>query len=360
MISWRTQLSQIVAQEGLILLGVTDLNCQQDFNHFQKWLDRGFNAGMDFLKRNLPLRSDPSGVFPGSRTAIVLALSYGNKSAASTRGPNVAEYARYQDYHKVLRSKGQSIINKWNTQFPGNELRGRIVVDSAPVLERAMAAKTLQGFIGKNTMYIHPELGSFLLLGVILVDHVLDTDQKSAVDPKKRIKGEGGCGTCKRCQVHCPTGALSEDYVLDATKCLAYWSIEHRGEIPLKFWPHFRKYFFGCDICQLVCPYNRAGMGPKENQITEIPTVAAMTRKIQDLEFDLEAIALMDQAQYEAWFGGTPMTRAKIFGLKRNALIAMTVTKHLRWRRTAEIISESSDLALSATAKTALAYGDDI
>ena len=132
----------------------------------------------------------------------------------------------------------------------------KIAVDSVPIFERAIAAKTEFGFIGKNTCYIHPKKGSFFLLGEIILDEVIKQDSKLAVETTKRTD-LGGCGSCKRCQVHCPTGALDKEYELDANLCLSYWSIESRGIIPEKFWPWFSKFYFGCDICQLVCPYNR-------------------------------------------------------------------------------------------------------
>ena len=125
----------------------------------------------------------------------------------------------------------------------------------------------------------------------------------------------GGCGTCKRCQVHCPTDALSNDFELDANLCLSYWSIESRSTVPEKFWKWFDKFYFGCDICQLVCPYNRG----------DIPHAKEEWVKLKN-ELDLFEVATMDQKFYEQTFGGSPMTRAKIQGLRRNALIAMTVS----------------------------------
>src|SRR5690606_6307703 len=133
--------------------------------------------------------------------------------------------------------------------------RTRVMVDTAPVLERALAAKTARGFIGKNTCYIHPLLGSFLMLGVVLTDIPLPSDERVPVDPARHLPS-GGCGACRECQVHCPTGALDADYRIDAKKCLAYWTIEHRGVIPERFWPWIGTYYFGCDICQITCPYN--------------------------------------------------------------------------------------------------------
>jgi epoxyqueuosine reductase len=176
----------------------------------------------------------------------------------------------------------------------------------------------MRGFIGKNTCFIHPEYGSLMLIGEILLSHHLTlSDSASPVDPNQRTS-EGGCGTCRRCQVNCPTGALDTAYKLDARKCLAYWTIEHRGTIPFEFWPHLPTYIFGCDLCQLACPYNRKAIPTSE------PTRPDLINP------DLFDLATMSQSRYEAWMGGTPLTRAKREGLRRNALIAMAVTKDER------------------------------
>jgi epoxyqueuosine reductase len=176
----------------------------------------------------------------------------------------------------------------------------------------------MRGFIGKNTCFIHPDHGSFMLIGEILLSRQLSfSDPAATVDPNQRSEN-GGCGSCRRCQVHCPTGALDQDYKLDARKCLAYWTIEHRGTIPFEFWPHLPTYVFGCDLCQLACPYNRKASLTQEAIRSDL------------LHPDLFALATMSQQHYEAWMGGTPLTRAKREGLRRNALIAMAVTRDER------------------------------
>ena len=153
----------------------------------------------------------------------------------------------------------------------------------------------------------------------------LDYDEKKSVDPEERTK-DGGCGSCRRCAVFCPTGALDKAYSLDSKKCLSYYTIEHRGTVPFEFWPHFKKYFFGCDICQLVCPYNR-GVSLTEKIYQKLPP-----------SVDLFEVATMDQKFYEDLFGGTPLTRAKKEGLQRNALIAMTVTGDSRLEEALEVL----------------------
>lgn len=312
-----------VEVRGLVYLGIAGLTAEPDFPRFKSWLGRGDHAGMDYLERNLHLREDPAQLLAGARTAIIVGLDYflGDRLPRGEAGdpPRIAQYARLRDYHRIMwKAGGEILADYW--RLSGRQGEGRVVVDSAPILERALAARAGGGFIGKNTCLIDPERGSFLLLGEILITDAL-ADEEAApapVDPEKR-SAAGGCGPCKRCQVHCPTGALDEAYRLDANKCLAYWTIEHRGPIPEAFWPPMRLYFFGCDICQLVCPYNRGAT----------PTVPEDVLRIHGVP-DLFAVATMDQAAYERMFGGTPLTRAKREGLVRNALIAMTVTKDAR------------------------------
>ncbi len=300
-----------------MLVGVASLGPEPDYGRFATWIDAGEHAGMDYLERNRELREDPARLLPGAKSAIIVALPYGQGDALPLRGaapaPRVAQYARLRDYHKILWREGEALLEALWERL-GHRGVGRVLVDSAPILERALAARAGRGFIGKNTCYIDPEEGSFLLLAEIVLDLALEATASPPVNPEARTKA-GGCGSCKRCQVHCPTGALDAAYRLDARKCLAYWTIEHRGVIPEEFWFGLGIYLFGCDICQLACPYNRG-----------VPSsVAANAIRVEAAPPLLE-VATMDQAAYERLFGGTPMTRAKREGLMRNALIAMAVT----------------------------------
>lgn len=310
----------LVEARGLAFFGVAALGPEGDFGRFQAWLAEGRHAGMHYLAENQGLRADPRGLLAGARTCVVVGLNYYQGDVHAPKGdaaPRIAQYARLKDYHKVLWRRGEALLEALHQRFDASAV-GRVVVDSAPILERALAARGGRGFIGKNTCFIDPNRGSFFLLAEILTSVELPRGDFAPVDPGKR--GErGGCGTCKRCQVHCPTGALDQDYRIDANKCLAYWTIENRGEIPEAYWPWLKHYVFGCDICQLVCPYNRRAGKSTEEALVRVPATP-----------DLFQVATMDAPFYERRFGGTPMTRAKREGLMRNALIAMTVTKDAR------------------------------
>ncbi len=342
----RQEIAKMFSDQGLIFLGIVGLENRDSFSKFQDWLKDGKHAGMSYLEKYLECRQDPRELLASAKTSLVFAFNYNlGDRGISPISPRVAQYARFKDYHKTLRRRGEAVLANIAQRSPNKECVGRVMVDTAPLLERSFAAKTHRGFIGKNTMFIHPQRGSFLLLGEIFLSLDLGCDEQNPVDPVKRSAEVGGCGSCTRCQSHCPTGALDTAYQLDANKCLSYWSIEHRGTIPTKFWPWFSKYYFGCDICQLVCPYNRdISESDQKEQVRIIDHI------------DLYEVAVMDQSFYEVQFGGTPMTRAKIDGLRRNALIAMVVTNHPRLDCA---LRQAKNSKFSVLRDTALQYESD-
>ena len=324
------ELEATLANVGLTLFGVVQLGPEGSFGKFKEWLDEGGHAGMEYMSSYLEVRKDSSKVFAGAKTAIVIGLNYNQEDKISDvkQGPLVAQYARLRDYHKLLKTKGEEILKLLLDSYDG-DASGKVIVDTAPVLERALASRTKSGFVGKNTLFIHPKLGSFFLLSEIVTTIEIPIDDANEVDPSVRGE-EGGCGSCQRCQINCPTGALDKPYTLDANKCISYWTIEHRGLIPKEYWPHVGKYVFGCDICQLVCPYNRTAK--QDANLHEI-------RRIEKRP-NLYNMAVMNQSEYEKMFGGTPMTRAKRGGLMRNALIAMHVTNNSNYAAAVSRLAE--------------------
>lgn len=322
-----TEISAAAEREGLLFLGIVGLEYPEDYRRFRNWIAENRHADLKFLENHAELRAQPEGLLPGARSAVILGLPYFD---AAAEGPQVARYARFVDYHRVLREKAERVAA---ASLPSDTVR--VTVDSAPILERALAAQTRRGFIGKNTLYIHPDHGSFLLLGEILTGADLVHDTPPRIEPERKTR-EGGCGPCNLCQTACPTGALDRDYSIDAAKCLAYWTIENRGTIPERYWPYLAQYYFGCDLCQLACPYNLRAKGPPSDwKVRTYP--------------DLEKIAGMTQAEYEAYFGGTPLTRAKRGGLRRNALIAMAVTRHPGLERALARVPMDNEPVLEAT-----------
>ena len=336
------QIREIVEEAGCLFFGVVSLDEEPRYSSFSRWLERGLGAGMSYLGNHRQLRQDPRALLnPSAKVAVIIGLQYGS-SEKTEHGPKVAKYARLKDYHKLMRKRGDRIGRRL-FELAGQSFdseRFRVCVDSAPLLERALAERTALGFIGKNTCFIHPRLGSMFCLGELLFSFPLaDVDHKELVNLKARGP-LGGCGSCRRCQVHCPTGALDQDHVIDSRRCLSYWTIEHRGEIPLEFWPHLGRYWYGCDICQDVCPYNRSSAARRVSLGWETA--------VQDL--DLYDVATMGQLEYERWFGGSPMVRAKLYGLKRNALIALYVTSDRRLEKALGVISKGETTTPGSTA----------
>lgn len=330
---WKKYLEEGLEPLGLKWLGVTGLEVKETYAFYETWLNSGYGAGMEYLKNHLPVRKEPARLLEGARRALVFGLPYYQGDKLPIESPSVAQYARFRDYHRLFKERLIQVAQDLGLESS----EYRVLVDSAPLFERALAAETARGFLGKNTCYIHPEWGSFLLLGEILTTRDLPIEKRRAVDPKQHLP-EGGCGICDRCQVNCPTGALNEAYQIDARKCLSYWTIENRGTIPLEYWKWMGLYWFGCDICQLACPYNRKQPIPRLSAsiaVKEIP--------------ELWEVVAMDQKQYETWFGGTPMTRPGRQGLRRNAFIAMAVTKDPRLPEAIEALRRDGGHPLEET-----------
>ncbi len=208
------------------------------------WISRGAEAGMAYMRRNIHLRLNPKEIFPPVKTIISLAVNY-YPGDVNYRRTKISRYALARDYHRVMKKMMKKLFSFIKEEFAGVE--GRFFVDSAPVLEREIARKAGLGWIGKNTMLITREYGSWVFLGEIFISVELPPDEPFR---------ENYCGTCNRCIEACPTGAL-KPYFLDARLCLSYITVEHKGEIPEIYREKNRGWVFGCDICQEVCPWNR-------------------------------------------------------------------------------------------------------
>lgn len=335
------KLEKISATEGLIHVGSRVLAPMPEYDCFKKWLAQGAHGDMAYLERYGEVRKDPRKLLPGARSAHIFAWRYAQREsarAASTVRPLIAQYARHSDYHKHLKAAIERVVQIFLDGL-GLKDEGRVFCDSVPLLERALAAKLPGYFIGKNTCLIHKKRGSFILIGEWISTLPL-TDESIQAPVAIEKRGEaGGCGSCRRCQVHCPSGALSQDYRLDARKCISYWTIEHRGVIPREFWPALRTYVYGCDICQNVCPYNR------------LDQPVSQLSGMRSYDFpELEKVVMMSQSEYEHYFGGSPMTRAKKSGLQRNALISMYVRKEKNWQKCVSWAKTQSDEVLRQTA----------
>jgi epoxyqueuosine reductase len=300
-------------EAGFDRAGVARLEPLEHGEALVRWLERGDQAGMEYLGRRVEARVDPSQLFPGARSVLCVALQYhplDQEDGERRPEPSgdlwrrVARYARGWDYHEVMGERLRGLEGRVRAAFPGCETRR--YVDTGPVLERELAARAGMGAVGKNTMLLHPQGGSWFLLGELFLGLDLDPG------PVRIL--EDLCGSCARCLDACPTGALAEPYRLDSNRCISYWTIEHRGPLPPEARRMVGGWVFGCDICQEVCPWNAepAGAVHPEMELTA-----------ERGELTLARLLRLPREEYVERFRGSPMKRAKLVGLQRNAAVAM-------------------------------------
>jgi epoxyqueuosine reductase len=267
----------------------------------QEWLDRGYAASMHWMGKRRAERSDPALLMPGLQSVIVVSMNYFTPEQSVPDGPKISRYARGRDYHDVLGERLKEFVRWLNDTAPGTT--SRWYVDTGPVMEKAWAQRAGIGWIGKHTTLISPVDGSWVFLGVVLTTASLIADDGAA----------DRCGTCTRCIDACPTDAIVEPYVLDAGKCIAYLTIEHRGPLPHAFEHALDGWIFGCDICQDVCPWNEKLPRP-----TEEPAFAPRPESLAPSADEL--LAMTDEA-FKARFEGTPVVRARAEGIQRNCRV---------------------------------------
>lgn len=293
---------------GFDLAGITTLGPADSAAAFEEWLARGYSGDMDYLSRGAEKRRDTRLPFASAVSAIVVGLNYGGTSES---GP-IARYARGDDYHDLMWNRLDA-LREWIEAVVGHPVRGKSYVDTGPILERDLARRAGLGWFGKNTNLINPGLGSFFFIGALLVDVELVPDTPFEADR---------CGSCTRCLEACPTQAFVAPRVLDATRCISYLTIEAKGEIPEELRPAMGELLYGCDICQEVCPWNisfsRAARDPGFNPRKAIAGKSARTLAQEILD--------MDEERFRSAFKGSPMKRAKLSGLKRNAAVVLANT----------------------------------
>ena len=297
-----TQLKQRSAELGFEHIGVSAAVSPPGFHPLLEWLSAGYAADMQWIESRRHAYEHPDGVMPGTRSVIVVAMNYHNREPL----PGTARIARYawsgQDYHDVLRQRLKQLTGVLHEADA--DCRSRVVVDTAPLLERDFARLAGIGWFGKNTMLISRSIGSWFFLGAILTDVVLDYDRPFEGDY---------CGSCTQCLDACPTDAFPEPGVLDANRCISYHTIENReGEIPLELQAQFGDWVFGCDICQEVCPWNR--FAPADSDPAFHPR--------EDLHrLTANALLQMSEVDFQERFRGTPLERTGYAAMQRNARI---------------------------------------
>jgi epoxyqueuosine reductase len=291
-------------QLGFILAGVTTPDPAPHYSTFENWLAQGHHGTMDYLAtdRSRVRRADPREILPECRSILVLATPYNPPSTAKESvQPNIASYARGEDYHDILPARMQELI-QFLEEMVGGPVKNRWYTDTGPILERDLAQRAGIGWIGKNTCLIHPKKGSYFLLSEILLDLELEADTPFVTDH---------CGICTRCIQACPTDCILPNRTIDARRCISYLTIELKDDIPLELRDKMGEWVFGCDICQMVCPWNRfAGEGdPAFNTKTPAPS---LTDEL-----------LITTQEFNQRFKLSPIKRAKRRGYVRNVAVAL-------------------------------------
>jgi epoxyqueuosine reductase len=290
---------------GFDLAGIARLGPVETASAFDEWIARGYAGDMHYLPRWAEKRRDTRLPFPGTASAIVVAMNYGGTSPA---GP-VARYARGDDYHDVMLEK-LGALQEWLATELGRPVHGKAYVDTGPLLERDLARRAGLGWFGKNTNLINPEIGSFFFLGALLVELELEPDDPFQADR---------CGTCTRCLEACPTQAFAAPRVLDATRCISYLTIELKGEIPEALREPMGGLLYGCDICQDVCPWN-VSFAQELREQALAPRAALSAPDARPLARE---VLSMDDDTFRVAFKGSPMKRTKRRGLARNAAVVL-------------------------------------
>ncbi|HEU4369427.1 MAG TPA: tRNA epoxyqueuosine(34) reductase QueG [Methylomirabilota bacterium] len=269
-------------------------------DRFEAWLDAGYAAGMDYLARTRRERGDPAALLPGCRAVVTVALAYGPREDEAG-WQSVSRYARGADYHDFMRPRLAALAEHLR-EAGGPGVASRAAVDTSAVLERDLAARAGLGWIGKNTNLLAPGGGSYFFIGCVLTT--------AALVPDGPIGDH--CGTCTACLDACPTGAFVAPWVLDARRCLAYLTIEHRGDVPGEWKPAMRDWLFGCDVCQEVCPWNRKAPPAREPALAPASPLPSLGRLLE-----------MDDEAFRARFHGSALRRARRAGLARNAALLL-------------------------------------
>ena len=296
---------------GFSGVGVTSFDSlDKDFNNYKNWIDSGYHASMDYLERGLEKRANLESVFPECKSVLIFSSNYNPIVSEKSDVPRSARYSVWPDYHKVIPKKIKQLMKKFSENL-GTEIKYKVVVDTAPVLERAIAVKSGIGFIGKNTNCISPQYGSWFFLAEVGVNISLPSTSSIQRD----------CGDCNLCIEHCPTGALVEPYKLDAGKCLSYLTIEYKGFIPEKYYSLMGNRIFGCDKCQEICPYNKKDS--IKTFLGELPLIPDAVISLNDIwECDTDE-------KFRNRFQNSPIKRAGRMGLWRNAAIVAGNINHI-------------------------------
>jgi epoxyqueuosine reductase len=296
-----TRIKDICKSFGFFKIGISKAEpFEKESVQLKQWLEENRHGDMDWMLQSFEKRIDPIQVFPKAKSVITLALLYDTPFTHSD-SPDIPKISRYAwgsgDYHKIIKKKLKEICRSIELFLAGTEIKTKYYVDDGPIMEKSFAVKSGIGWQGKNTTVIDPEYGSFFFLAEILIDVELEYDKPI----------EDLCSTCSLCIQACPTGALYEEYKLDANLCISYHTIENKKEIP--DYIDLNNWIFGCDICQDVCPYNKKKFFTVDSSFNPKKSIFGKTR---------EELLKLTEEEFNNEFNGTPIKRAKYERWKRN------------------------------------------
>jgi len=263
----------------------------------ENWLNKNMNGEMRYMENHFDKRLDPTKLVDDSKSVISLLLNYYPEDTQNTDSFKISKYAYGTDYHFVIKDKLKMLLESIQDEI--GEVSGRAFVDSAPVLDKAWAAKSGLGWIGKHSNLLTQQVGSFYFIAELIIDLDLEYDHATT----------DHCGTCTKCIDACPTQAITEPYVVDGSKCISYFTIELKENLPQEFKGKFDDWMFGCDVCQDVCPWNRFSKSHSEPLFNPHPELLDMTKK------DWEEIT---QDTFQKVFKKSAVKRTKFSGLERN------------------------------------------
>ncbi|CAM3262210.1 tRNA epoxyqueuosine(34) reductase QueG [Aequorivita lipolytica] len=294
-----TQLIKAEAKRlGFLSCGISKAEfLEEEAPRLENWLKKNMNGEMAYMENHFDKRLDPTILVPDSKSVISLLLNYFPSETQTSETYKISKYAYGTDYHLVIKDKLKQLMNFISEEI--GEVHGRAFVDSAPVLDKAWAAKSGLGWIGKHSNLLTKQLGSFYFIAELILD--LDLEYDSPVTDH--------CGSCNACIDACPTNAIVADKVVDGSKCISYFTIELKNEIPTSQKGNFEDWMFGCDICQDVCPWNRFSKPHNEPLFNPNPELLSMSKK------DWEEIT---EDVFQKLFQKSAVNRTKFSGLKRN------------------------------------------
>ena len=291
-------IKDIALELGFNFCGISKADfLKKEATKLEEWLSRGYHGKMNYLENNFEKRLDPRKLVPGAKSVVSLAYNYfPNKDFVNSDPPKIAKYAYGEDYHHVIKDKLKIFLKRIHDKI--GKVGGRAFVDSAPVHERAWAEKSGLGWIGKNSLLLNKKMGSFFFLAELIIDLDLIADRPLT----------DHCGSCTRCIDACPTDAITEPSVVDASRCVSYLTIELKENIPVEFKDKLENWAFGCDICQDVCPWNRNAKPHQESRFEPQGWEDLSKREWTELTKEV----------FDKVFKKSAVKRTKFEGLKRN------------------------------------------